>query len=114
MKVLVCGGRSFTDKAVVWHALDAFGPPEITEVISGMARGADTLAAEWARKFGFSLHEFPADWGKNGHAAGPIRNQQMLNEGKPDAVIAFPGGVGTQDMVGRAMRAGIPVHKIGW
>lgn len=114
MKVLVCGGRDYSDKMAVWYTLDAFGPPEITSVISGMARGADTFAAEWARKFSFPLQEFPANWKRDGRAAGPIRNQQMLDEGMPDAVIAFPGGKGTADMVQRAEKAGIPVHKIGW
>lgn len=114
MKVLVCGGRDYADKMALWHTLDAFGPPEITEVISGMARGADMLAAEWAIRFKFTLHKFPADWEKHGKRAGMVRNQQMLDEGKPDAVIAFPGGRGTADMVRRAERAGIMVHKIGW
>lgn len=46
----------------------------------------------------------------NGKAAGPIRNQRMLDEGKPDLVVAFPGGRGTADMVRRAKAAGVPVR----
>jgi hypothetical protein len=114
MRALVCGGRDYSDKFVLWYCLDSFGPPEITEIISGMARGADTLAADWAKKSGFKLHEFPADWKKNGRSAGAIRNQRMIDEGKPDVVLAFPGGKGTADMVRRAAKAGIPVHKFGW
>ncbi len=38
-----------------------------------------------------------------------IRNQQMLDEAKPDMVLAFPGGRGTDDMVSRAEKAGVPV-----
>jgi hypothetical protein len=112
MRVLVCGGRSFSDKARVWWALDSFGPPEVREVISGMAPGADTLAAEWAERFGFPLHKFPADWSKHGKAAGPIRNQRMIEEGKPDLVIAFPGGRGTADMIRRAKAAGVEVREM--
>ena len=114
MKVLVCGGRDYSDRVAVWYTLDAFGPPPITFVISGMAKGADTFAAQWARRFLIPLQEIPANWQRDGKAAGPIRNQQMLTEGKPDAVIAFPGGRGTADMVRRAERAGVPVYKIGW
>jgi hypothetical protein len=114
MRAIVCGGRDYTDRMAVWHCLDAYGPPEITEIISGMARGADTLAAEWARRFGFTLHEFPADWAAHGKAAGPIRNQRMLDQGKPDVVIAFPGGHGTADMVRRAELVGVTVFKVGW
>lgn len=97
----------------MWHTLDGFGPPEITEIISGMARGADSLAAEWATKFGFPLQKFPADWKKYGKAAGSIRNQQMLDEGKPDLVIAFPGGTGTRDMIKKANKAGVRVIEVG-
>ena len=47
------------------------------------------------------------DWKKYGKKAGPLRNQQMLEEGKPDLVVAFPGGNGTADMVRRAKKANI-------
>lgn len=109
MRVLVCGGRDYKDRDYLWNFLDGLGPPEITEVISGMARGADTFAAEWAIRFGFPLHKFPAEWDKYGRRAGPIRNQQMLDEGKPDLVVAFPGGTGTADMIRRAKKAGVEV-----
>lgn len=113
MRVLVCGGRDYRDKAYLWSVLDGMGPPEVSEVISGMAPGADSFAAEWAERFGFPLHRFPADWKAHGRAAGPIRNQRMIDEGKPDLVIAFPGGRGTADMVRRARAAGIEVREIG-
>lgn len=79
------------------------------EIISGMAKGADTLAVEYAKAYGLKLHEFPADWKRLGKAAGPIRNRQMLNEGKPDLVVAFPGGAGTAHMVSIAKVAGVEV-----
>ena len=112
MRVLVCGGRNYSDKACLWYRLDSLGPPEVSAIISGMASGADSLAAEWAEKFGFPLHKFPADWNAHGKAAGPIRNQRMLDEGKPDLVLAFPGGRGTADMVRRAKSAGIRVVEV--
>jgi hypothetical protein len=112
MRALVCGGRDYEDKPFLWSVLDGIGPPAISEVISGMAAGADTYAAEWAKVRGLPLYAFPADWQKHGCAAGPIRNQQMLDEGKPDLVIAFPGGRGTADMVRRARKTGIPVREI--
>jgi hypothetical protein len=113
LRALVCGGRDYADRAFLWMTLDAFGPPEIGEIVSGMAPGADSLAAEWAQRFGFPLHKFPADWKLHGRAAGPIRNQRMLDEGKPDIVIAFPGGRGTADMVRRSREAGVLVHEVG-
>lgn len=52
---------------------------------------------------------FRADWEQCGRQAGPLRNARMLAEGRPDAVIAFPGGKGTADMVRKARAAGLPV-----
>lgn len=83
-------------------------------IISGMANGVDTVAIEWAVMNWCSLEEYPADWKQYGKAAGPIRNQRMLDEGKPDLVIAFPGGRGTADMVRKAKAAGIEVREIAY
>ena len=62
------------------------------------------------------VRAFPAKWNEHGKAAGPIRNQQMLTEGKPDLVIAFndylPNSKGTLDMVTRARRAGVAIEII--
>ena len=80
-------------------------------VIHGGARGADISADVCALAFGIDVEVYPADWAKHGKAAGPIRNAQMLREGRPDAVLAFPGGRGTADMVRRAKRAGVPVWE---
>jgi len=55
----------------------------------------------------------PAEWDKFGRRAGPLRNEQMLREGKPDVVVAFPGGRGTAHMVRIAKEAGIDVLEIG-
>lgn len=111
MIVLVCGGRNYADRIHLWDVLEAFetlfGP--IAQLIHGGARGADRLAGEWATLRHIPVRQFPAQWDKNGRAAGPLRNQQMLDEGKPDIVVAFPGGAGTADMVRRAHAADIKV-----
>jgi hypothetical protein len=86
-------------------------------VIHGGARGADTLAAEWAWRNGKAEVVFPVtpeDWRIYGPIAGPRRNGIMLKEGKPDYVIAFPGGSGTAHMVTAAQRKGVKVHLIDW
>lgn len=106
MRVLVCGGRDFDDMDCVQCHLD--GQP-ISLIIHGGARGADKLASDYAFMMGIEEKCFPADWKRHGKAAGPIRNQQMMDEGRPDLVVAFPGGVGTADMVWRAKSAKIPV-----
>jgi hypothetical protein len=112
-RVLVCGGRDYTNKELLYRKLDeAHEFSSIVCIISGMAPGADTLAAEWAKERGIELAPFPADWSKYSRAAGPIRNAKMLVEGKPDVVMAFPGDKGTKDMIKRATKAKIPVVQI--
>lgn len=112
LRLLVCGGREYEDRKAVFRALDevqmAVG---VAVLIHGAARGADTLAGEWAKSRGISVLAFPADWNKHKQAAGPIRNSQMLKEARPTGVVAFPGGVGTEDMVDKALRAGLEVWR---
>ena len=115
MRVLVCGGRKFGQGAGETHALyramnAAHSHKPITTLIHGAAPGADSLAGAWAAiQGGIEIIDFPADWKAHGRAAGHIRNARMLREGKPEGVIAFPGGPGTADMTRRAQKAGLPV-----
>lgn len=110
MRVLVCGGRDFNDESAVINFLFRLDDDrKITSIIHGGARGADTLGGVAADLLRVPCHVFPANWKRHGNAAGPIRNQRMLDEGKPDVVVAFPGGRGTADMVSRARIEGVEV-----
>lgn len=113
MRVLVCGGRDFSNIAFVWTHLDRLHTElKFTHLIQGGARGADSIARDWARtKPEIERYVSYADWDKHGNAAGPIRNKHML-EWKPDLVIAFAGGAGTADMVRQARAAGVDVRQI--
>lgn len=115
MRVLVCGGRDF-DRVTYLHSVLGRIHRErgIDVVIEGNAKGADRIAGFWARKHKIHNLKFTADWRAHGNAAGPIRNQRMLEEGRPDLVVAFPRangqwGNGTMDMVRRAREAGVEV-----
>jgi hypothetical protein len=111
MKVLVCGGRNFNDAMTLGSWLGGIhknnGP--ITLLIQGGAPGADFMASEFAKWMGIPVQTFPADWDRYGKSAGPRRNKQMLDEGKPDLVVAFEGGKGTANMVEQAKAAGINI-----
>lgn len=110
LRVLACGGRDYADREKVYEVLDEVRAASgISVLIEGEAAGADTLAKTWALRRGVPVERYPADWTKYGRGAGPIRNQRMLDEGRPDLVVAFPGGRGTADMVDRAKAAGVPV-----
>lgn len=109
MKVIVCGGKDYHDYQRVCEELDNM-EPKITFVIEGGALGADRLARKWAIERGIEYQTVEANWQKYGRSAGPIRNQAMLDM-NPEMVIAFPGGVGTGDMVKRANRKGTKVKQ---
>jgi hypothetical protein len=120
-RVLVCGGRDFTNRDFVWNTLsdlDATRGP-FAVVIHGCATGVDSEAALVAEMLAEIKREprtkalgFRADWQKYGKAAGPIRNCRMLVEGKPDFVIAFPGGKGTANLVKKARSMRIEVIEV--
>lgn len=113
MRVLVCGGRDFNDWDLFWKTMFEISKKDvITTIIHGNAKGADSFAAEWGKSFAHEVLAYPADWKTHGKSAGPIRNQKMLDEGKPDLVIAFPGGRGTAHMVKIAREAKIEVIEI--
>jgi hypothetical protein len=112
MRILVCGGRSYWNRERVYEVLDELHDGTITCVITGGAPGADGLAMQWAQARGVQLDLHYADWKEHGKAAGPIRNQRMLDEGSVDLVVAFPGGVGTADMVRRARERGVQVLDV--
>lgn len=111
-KIAVTGGRDYRNKARVWQVLDAavirLG---MTSGIDGGAPGADLHARMWAADNKFPWHTEKAKWHVYRRAAGPIRNQVMIDM-RPDIVIAFPGNDGTADMVRQATAAGIRVFRI--
>jgi hypothetical protein len=112
MKVIVCGGRDYNNWEMLFSVLDDFHELwTIEELHHGAARGADTMAGEWAERRSIPVVRHPAEWAKYGGAAGPIRNSYMLRDAAPDIVIAFKGGRGTADMVGKAKHAGVPVFR---
>lgn len=145
MRVLVCGSRTWHDPARLVDAVlqglydeheCGFGVLHLTPftVIEGGAVGADDAARQWAHLSplhptagesmpGFDGYpavehlRFNADWDSHGRAAGPIRNQKMLDEGRPNLVLAFVDkplaeSRGTADMVGRAQRRDMPTYVI--
>lgn len=124
MRAIVCGGRDLTNREHVFRALDTFRETMgLAHVIEGGQRrrdeatgdfdgGADYWAMKWAQRRGLTWDTVKADWKAKGRAAGPLRNGKMLSEYRPDCVIAFAGGRGTQDMIDRAERAFVPVYRV--
>lgn len=118
LRLLVCGSRDWTDVALLASAVERVVAEHGQDragvvLIEGDARGADRLAGALARTRGWQLETYPADWQRHGRSAGLRRNARMLQQGRPERVIAFTDDLaasrGTADMVRRARGAGLPV-----
>ncbi len=134
MRVLICGDRNYgvylgdslkkplaakKVRAKARRKMLAFiiTLPKNTVIIDGGAKGADSLANEVALENGYPTERYFAQWNLYGRAAGPIRNKQMLDEGRPDKVAYFHDDIenskGTADMISISRKAGIEVIKGG-
>jgi len=109
MKTIIAGGRTITDYEIVLSAIHQ-SQFDITEVVSGMAAGVDTLGIQYAKNHNIPVKEFPADWKKHGRAAGPIRNGQMAEYA--DALIAIWDGesTGTKNMINQAEKNKLKIY----
>jgi hypothetical protein len=109
VKVLVTGSRYWLSGEIIREDLKLLDP---TYVIQGGASGADTFAHQWAKRNGRISVTYFADWTMQGNAAGPIRNKRMVEESKPDIVLAYGTGRGTMHTVSVAKGLGIEVRHV--
>ncbi len=119
--VLVCGGRDYRNREAIQRTFtQLIQLPSV--LVHGGCRGADMMSEEVYREVLRDVDKdgavrcFPAQWGKYGQSAGPIRNQAMLDETLPHLIVAFHSNLkeskGTLDMVTRGEKAGIPILRI--
>lgn len=108
MKTIIAGSRDITDYGLVKEAMSRVNW-EITQIVSGAARGIDALGERWASENNISIESFPADWDTYGKAAGHIRNAQMAKYA--DALVAIWDGKsrGTSNMINEAKELGLKV-----
>jgi len=116
-RVLICGDRNWRNYQLIIDTLSQVQQEKGVEVvIEGEAQGADVMGRSAAERLGIPVQPYIADWRKYGLRAGPVRNLNMLHEGKPTLILAFhnflEGSKGTKNMVKIAMAAGVPVKVI--
>lgn len=116
LRILITGSRHWSDERAIESALLGATynvPGDRITVVHGGASGADRLAGKLADEWGMNVEVHPAEWGKHGKAAGPIRNQKMVDLGA-DVCLAFPlaDSRGTKHCMMVASRAGIPVRVV--
>lgn len=109
MKVIIAGSRDNITYEDVIEAINRFQSKNITEVVSGTARGVDRFGEELAQRNSCLVKQFPADWDTYGKKAGYLRNTIMANYA--DALIAIWDGEsrGTKHMIDEATKLGLIV-----
>lgn len=111
MVILICGGRDI-DERIAYSSIDFnIGLHNIQPslIITGGCKGVDSAAEKWALDNGVPVKVFVPKWREYGKLAGPLRNKQMLHEGKPSIVLAIGGGKGTQNTIKQAHEIGIEI-----
>lgn len=117
-RVIIAGGRDFSDyellkRKVLFYTKDV-NKDNLIVIVSGKAKGADSLGERLAKEIGWEVMEYPADWDKNGKSAGCIRNTKMAKIA--DALIAFWDGKsrGTKHMIDTAEKNDLLVRVINY
>lgn len=119
-RILCCGDREWSNTDVIDYVLtQLLDLPKVKVLIEGECRGADRLCRDRALVLGLGEEKilpFPANWARYRRAAGPIRNAEMLNEGRPTLTIAFHNCInesrGTLNMIEQSLKAGVPVWLV--
>lgn len=114
-RVVICGGRDFSDYGLLCERCDYYLQNKIGDniiIVCGKARGADTLGEQYAKERGYTIEYYPAKWDEYGKSAGFIRNKEMVDVA--DAVIAFWDGSshGTKHTIDIAKEKGINVKVV--
>lgn len=111
MKLAVVGGRGFDDWDKLEDTLNYMIPRlGVKTIVSGGAKGADSLAERYAKENKIPFVVFRAEWDKYGNSAGFRRNEYIVQYS--DFLIAFKGGKGTEHSISLARKKGIPVMEM--
>ena len=125
LRVIIAGSRDFNDyellkKSAIEIITKKTMLPDLTRIISGGARGADTLGERFANEMGLEISRFIPDWDGLGKRAGYVRNAEMakfaVEDDNDGMLIAFWDGQsrGTKHMIDLAKRYGLEVHVVNY
>lgn len=113
MRVLICAGRFYADTKNMARILDLYSQSHpIKVVIHSGHQSSGGVIESWAREADVHVVRYPANWAMHGKYAEIRRNLFMLEDSKPDVILAFPGGEDTADCIRQARKAGIAVVEV--
>lgn len=114
IKLIVAGGRNFDNYSLLSNKLDKILEKtyEDIEIVSGKAKGADSLGERYAKDRGLKVAEFPADWNRYGKSAGYRRNSEMADYATH--CVCFWDGIsrGTEHMINLAKNKNLKLRVI--
>ena len=108
--MIIAGSRDVMGN-VARRAIERLAPGGVTLVLDGGARGVDLHGAVWARDNSIPVTRYDADWANLGKAAGPIRNQQMVDNADALLLVWDGRSRGSADIRRRAVAAGLAVYE---
>ena len=125
LRIIIAGSRDFNDyellkKSAIEIITKKTMLPDLTRIVSGGARGADTLGERFANEMGLEISRFIPDWDGLGKRAGYVRNAEMakfaVEDDNDGMLIAFWDGKsrGTKHMIDLAKRYGLEVHVVNY
>ena len=125
LRIIIAGSRDFNDyellkKSAIENITKKTMLPDLTRIVSGGARGADTLGERFANEMGLEISRFIPDWDGLGKRAGYVRNAEMakfaVEDDNDGMLIAFWDGKsrGTKHMIDLAKRYGLEVHVMNF
>ena len=125
LRIIIAGSRDFNDyellkKSAIEIIAKKIMLPDLTRIVSGGARGADTLGERFANEMGLEISRFIPDWDSLGKRAGYVRNAEMakfaVEDDNDGMLIAFWDGQsrGTKHMIDLAKRYGLEVHVVSY
>ena len=109
MKLIIAGGRNFNNSSLLVKHMKHYSSD--TEIVCGMAHGADAMGLTYALLNNLKVHKFPADWNTHGKSAGYKRNL-VMGEFCDEALIFWNGeSKGTKHMIDIMKKLGKP-HNV--
>ena len=112
MKLIIAGRNLSPSLDFIMSSINMSGVANITEIVSGAAKGVDSAGENWANEYSVAIKRFHADWDAHGRAAGPIRNKEMARYADRLLLVWNGESRGSLSMKKEMNRLNKPVYEV--